>query len=63
VARHLTAEQLKRLNALIESVRDGWAELRSVDPNDRDEWVRRRHKLAEWEAEIEDLWPARSEPL
>jgi hypothetical protein len=64
MVRRLTVEQVNALSALIESVSAGWAELRTIDPvSDRDDWVRLRQKLAEWEEEIESIWPARAEPL
>ncbi len=48
------------LNTLIESVRDGWSRLRTIDPlNERDEWVRQRHKVAEWDS----IWPAQTAPI
>ncbi len=52
------------LNTLIESVRDGCSRLRTIDPlNERDEWVRQRHKVAEWEKELDSIWPAQTAPI
>jgi hypothetical protein len=57
--RYLRPEQLAALHRLIDEVRDGWAELRFIDPtSERERWVQQRQRLANLEEEIERLWPA-----
>ena len=61
--RRLTPEQLVELNGLIDELYDTTAKLRTIDPENRDEWVKERHRQADLDAKIEALWPARAEPL
>jgi hypothetical protein len=62
--RHLTQEQLAELTGLIAQLQESTARLRTIDPTaDPDEWVRERHRHADFDARIEEIWPARAEPV